>query len=85
MPPFLRALVLVGLLTGAGIIAYRYLLTPMASRLDDLSLALRVDHHRAFFSRHDRPDLPARDVLPTEGRQQRTDAGIIRWRKTACQ
>src|SRR5262249_11043426 len=43
LPPLVRALVLVGILTGAGVLAWRYLLAPLAERMDDLALALRVE------------------------------------------
>jgi hypothetical protein len=45
LPSLVRALVLVGILGGAGYLAYRYLLTPLWSKTDDLSLALRVEEH----------------------------------------
>ncbi len=43
LPALVRALALVGTLAAGGIIAYRYLLQPLAGRTDDLTLALRVE------------------------------------------
>ena len=43
LPGLIRALFLVGILSGSGILAYRYLLRPLRERVDDLSLALRVE------------------------------------------
>src|SRR5262245_43763536 len=43
LPGLVRAVVLVGTLAGAGVIAYRLLLQPLASRADDLTLALRIE------------------------------------------
>jgi len=43
LPGLVRALLLVGTLTGAGYILFRYLLEPLSARTDDLSLALRVE------------------------------------------
>src|SRR6516165_4948912 len=45
LPSLVRALLLVGTLGGAGYLAYRYLLTPLWGKTDDLSLALRVEEH----------------------------------------
>lgn len=43
LPALVRAVLLVGTLTGAGVVAYRALLRPLLVRTDDLSLALRVE------------------------------------------
>ncbi len=43
LPGLIRALFLVGILGGTGYVTYRFLLKPMRSRTDDLSLALRVE------------------------------------------
>ena len=43
LPELVRAVVLVGTLTGGIYIAYRYLLRPLSAPSDDLSLALRVE------------------------------------------
>jgi hypothetical protein len=45
LPGLARAVFLVGLLSAAGVIAYRYLLQPLRRRTDDLSLALQVEAH----------------------------------------
>jgi hypothetical protein len=44
LPGLVRALGLVGILTGAGLIWYRHLLVPLKSKTDDLSLALSVEN-----------------------------------------
>jgi hypothetical protein len=43
LPGLVRAFALVGLLAGAGVIAYRHLVRPLGARSDDLALALRVE------------------------------------------
>jgi len=43
LPGLVRALLLVGTLSGAGLVAYRSLLTPLSVRDDDLALALRIE------------------------------------------
>src|SRR5262249_38293908 len=43
LPPLVRALFLVGILSGAVFLAYRYLVRPLWAKTDDLSLALRVE------------------------------------------
>lgn len=43
LPGLARAVVLVGLLSGSGYIGYRYLFQPLRERVDDLSLALRIE------------------------------------------
>ena len=43
LPALLRAALLAATLTGGGLLAYRYLLTPLSGRSDDLTLALRVE------------------------------------------
>ncbi len=43
LPALLRALVLVALLSSAGVLAFVYLLRPLLTRMDDLTLALRVE------------------------------------------
>ena len=43
LPGLVRALLLVGTLTGAGLVFHRYLLAPLAAKTDDLTLALRVE------------------------------------------
>jgi hypothetical protein len=43
LPSPVRALLLVSLLAGAGAVAYRFLIAPLKSKLDDLSLALQVE------------------------------------------
>src|SRR5205085_1815438 len=45
LPSLVRALLLTSALGGAGAVAYRYLLRPLAARADDLSLALRIEAH----------------------------------------
>src|SRR3984957_5055207 len=45
LPALVRAVLLVGSLTGAGIVAFRYLIQPLSTRVDDLTLALRVEDH----------------------------------------
>jgi hypothetical protein len=44
LPGLVRALLLVGTLAGAGCVAFRYLLAPLAAKADDLTLALRVEN-----------------------------------------
>src|SRR5262249_51403171 len=43
LPALVRAAALVGLLGGAGYVLYRYLLSPLAEKADDLTLALRIE------------------------------------------
>src|SRR5262245_23574842 len=43
LPGLVRAFVLTGMLAGAGVLLYRFLLKPLALPTDDLSLALRVE------------------------------------------
>jgi hypothetical protein len=43
LPGVIRAFFLVGILAGTGYVAYRFLLRPLRTRTDDLSLALRVE------------------------------------------
>ena len=43
LPGLVRAVVLVSLLAGAGVILYRFLLRPLRLPTDDLSLALRIE------------------------------------------
>ena len=43
LPALVRAAVLVGTLSGAGLLAYRLLLRPLLTRVDDLTLALRIE------------------------------------------
>jgi hypothetical protein len=43
LPSLLRAVLLVGILGGAGYLFYRYLLVPLVAPCDDLTLALRVE------------------------------------------
>ncbi|MBV9122396.1 MAG: hypothetical protein JO112_03410 [Planctomycetes bacterium] len=43
LPSLVRATVLVGVLSGAGYVGYRYLVRPLAARADDLTLALQVE------------------------------------------
>src|SRR5262249_49676754 len=43
LPALVRAVVLVGTLTGSILVAYRYLFRPLSAPNDDLSLALRVE------------------------------------------
>jgi hypothetical protein len=43
LPGLVRAVLLVGTLTGAALVAYRHLLKPLAARTDDLSLALQIE------------------------------------------
>src|SRR5689334_19857942 len=45
LPAAVRALLLTGTLGAAGYVAYRHLLRPLASRADDLTLALRIEEH----------------------------------------
>ncbi len=43
LPSVVRALLLVGLLTGGGLVAWRFLVRPLVDKMDDLTLALRVE------------------------------------------
>jgi hypothetical protein len=43
LPTLVRALVLVGILVGAGLVAYRTLFAPLRMSADDLALALRIE------------------------------------------
>ncbi len=43
LPALVRAVVLIGTLVGAVVVAYRYLFRPLSAPSDDLSLALRVE------------------------------------------
>jgi hypothetical protein len=43
LPGLIRAVLLVVILGGSGLIAWRYLLAPLAAQADDLALALRVE------------------------------------------
>ena len=43
LPSLVRGLLLVGIVAGSGFVAYRYLIAPLASPVDNLSLALRVE------------------------------------------
>lgn len=43
LPGLIRALFLTGILTGSGLLAYRFLYLPLCARVDDLSLALRIE------------------------------------------
>jgi hypothetical protein len=43
LPGLVRAFALTGLLTGAGVIVYRFLVRPLSAPSDDLSLALKVE------------------------------------------
>ena len=43
LPSLVRAVVLVGTLSGLGVVAYRMLLGPLLARVDDLTLALRIE------------------------------------------
>src|SRR6516165_8020968 len=43
LPSLVRGLLLVGIVAGSGYVAYRYLVRPLASPVDNLSLALRVE------------------------------------------
>jgi hypothetical protein len=45
LPALVRALALVGVLSGSSYIVIRYLLRPLAIKSDDLTLALRVEKH----------------------------------------
>jgi hypothetical protein len=45
LPSLVRAILLVGLLTGAILLGARYLVLPLLARSDDLSLALKVEAH----------------------------------------
>jgi hypothetical protein len=45
LPGLVRAVLLVGTLTGGILVAYRYLVRPLAAKTDDLTLALRVEAH----------------------------------------
>src|SRR5437660_12251502 len=45
LPSIIRAVVLVGLVAAAGITAYRNVLLPLATRCDDLALALKIEEH----------------------------------------
>jgi hypothetical protein len=43
LPSLIRALLLVGIVTGSALMAYRYLFVPFRSRCDNLTLALRIE------------------------------------------
>jgi hypothetical protein len=43
LPALVRAVILVGTLAAAGVVAYRALLQPLCTRMDDLTLALRIE------------------------------------------
>src|ERR1700722_14457100 len=43
LPGLVRAFFLVSVVVGAGAITYRYLIRPLRTRTDDLSLALRIE------------------------------------------
>src|SRR5947209_14018254 len=43
LPGLIRALFLTGILAATGYVTYRFLVRPMRTRTDDLSLALRVE------------------------------------------
>src|SRR4051812_13594384 len=43
LPALVRALLLVGSLVGAGLVALHFLIRPLAARDDDLSLALKIE------------------------------------------
>jgi hypothetical protein len=43
LPPLVRALILVGVLAGIGVVGMVYLLKPLLDRIDDLTLALRIE------------------------------------------
>src|SRR5436309_8720587 len=45
LPSLIRALILVASISGGGIIAYLFLLKPLLSRADDLSLALGIEDY----------------------------------------
>src|SRR5438132_6070181 len=45
LPSLVRALILVTSLSAGGVILYRFLLEPLLSPTDDLSLALKVEDH----------------------------------------
>src|SRR5262245_55207150 len=49
LPGLVRAVLLVGTLGAAGVVALRLLLQPLAERTDDLTLALRVEEHYPGF------------------------------------
>jgi hypothetical protein len=50
LPGLARAVLLVGTLVGAGLVAVRYLVQPISARSDDLTLALRVEEHFPGFN-----------------------------------
>jgi hypothetical protein len=43
LPSFIRSVVLVSIVAGAGVVAYRYLLRPLHAPCDNLTLALRIE------------------------------------------
>jgi hypothetical protein len=45
LPAVVRAFLLAGTLVGAGVVAFRQLVRPLAARADDLTLALKVEEH----------------------------------------
>ncbi len=45
LPGVVRAVFLTGILAGAGILVYRFLYLPLGQRVDDLTLALRIEDH----------------------------------------
>src|SRR5207253_2390286 len=50
LPGLIRAVVLVGTLAGAGIIAVRFLIQPLAARADDFALALRIEERYPYLN-----------------------------------
>lgn len=50
LPGFVRAILLVGTLAGAGLVALRYLIVPLAERADDFALALRIEERYPFLN-----------------------------------
>lgn len=45
LPGVVRAVLLTGILTGSAILAYRFLYLPLGRRVDDLTLALRIEEY----------------------------------------
>ncbi len=45
LPGVVRAVFLAGILAGSGILVYRFLYQPLSQRVDDLTLALRIEDH----------------------------------------
>ncbi len=73
LPALFRAIVLVGLLSGAGVLAFIHLLKPLLTRMDDLTLALRVEER--YPSLNDALASTIQFLEQAERKSTQTDAG----------